>query len=222
MVLGHERCGAVASTVEALRTGERPDGGTGVPGRPDRPGGEPRSALTTRRRARKALRRARRAHGRASSRDATGWPRRDRRRPGPGGRRRLRPRHRRGRPDSALARGDPAPRNSDLRPRPWAESKSAEHRRRRPGRLEAPPRSGGLGARGSALEDAGVDEALLGGVPAVGRVGGGERDELGPDLGAVAGRRPAPGSPRRTRRSRCAGARSCRWSGCARRRACRC
>lgn len=26
MVLGHERCGAIASTVEALRTGKRPDG----------------------------------------------------------------------------------------------------------------------------------------------------------------------------------------------------
>ena len=45
---------------------------------------------------------------------------------------------------------------------------------------------------GGGLEDAGVDEALLGDVPAVGRVGGGERDELGAQLGAVAGRREHP------------------------------
>src|SRR5262245_23797876 len=37
------------------------------------------------------------------------------------------------------------------------------------------------------LEDPGVDETLLGQVPAVGRVGGGENTELGPKLGGVAG-----------------------------------
>src|SRR2546430_1406231 len=40
---------------------------------------------------------------------------------------------------------------------------------------------------GSALEHAGVYQALLGGVPAVLRVGGGQRREFGPDLRAVAG-----------------------------------
>src|SRR5947209_5975613 len=39
----------------------------------------------------------------------------------------------------------------------------------------------------SAFEDARVHEALLGGVPAVAGMGGGERVELGADLRAVAG-----------------------------------